>query len=141
MYRDIVQIISEKCVNPTKRCPYTTGIIDKALQEIGFSVQPNRPAKLQAWDAIKELQETETLAITRARIRIRVQCNIKDSKKIKGRLHELVSEIENENFENDYEMICYIEPGSLRLIDELLKQDTRGHGQLEVLDMHEGRNI
>lgn len=46
-YRDIATIVAEKCVNPDTKRPYTVTIIEKAMKDIHYSVNPNRNAKQQ----------------------------------------------------------------------------------------------
>lgn len=47
MSRDVAMIIAEKCVDPRTKRPYTVTIIEKALQDLHFSVKPNKSAKQQ----------------------------------------------------------------------------------------------
>jgi len=46
-YRDIATIVAEKCVNPETKRPYTVTMIEKAMNDLHFSVNPNRNAKQQ----------------------------------------------------------------------------------------------
>jgi len=46
-YRDIATIEAEKCVNPETKRPYTVTMIEKAMNDLHFSVNPNRNAKQQ----------------------------------------------------------------------------------------------
>lgn len=48
LFRDVAGILSEKCVNPKSKKPYTIGVLERALKDIHFSVDPKKPAKLQA---------------------------------------------------------------------------------------------
>ena len=45
--KDIATQVSEKCVDPTTKRPYPVGIIEKAMNEVGFSVKLNKNAKSQ----------------------------------------------------------------------------------------------
>lgn len=138
LYKDIIQIISEKCVDPESRRPYTTNMIDKAVQEMGYSVAANKSAKSQALDVIRLLRENGTINIARARMRVRVTCSSKDAKRLKEKLHALLSEAEEEDYTQDeYELVAFIDPGAFRQIGDLLRNETRGRGQVELLDMHE----
>lgn len=49
-FRDVAAVISEKCVNPTTSRPYTIPMLERALKDIHFSVDSNRPAKIQAFE-------------------------------------------------------------------------------------------
>ena len=48
LFRDVAAVLSEKCINPKSRKPYTIGMLERALKDIHFSVDPKRPAKTQA---------------------------------------------------------------------------------------------
>lgn len=48
MFKDVASIIAEKCVNPGTQRPYTTSMIERALKDVHFSVDPKRGAKQQA---------------------------------------------------------------------------------------------
>ena len=46
-FRDVCTIISNMCVNPDTRRPYPVTMIEKALHDLHFSVNPNRASKQQ----------------------------------------------------------------------------------------------
>jgi len=46
-FKEIASIISGKCINPETKRPYTISIIEQAMKDIHFSVNPNRNAKQQ----------------------------------------------------------------------------------------------
>ena len=48
LFRDVAGILSEKCINPKSKKPYTIGVLERALKDIHFSVDPKKPAKTQA---------------------------------------------------------------------------------------------
>ena len=56
IFRDAVTVLVEKCVNPSTNRPYPPGMIERALKEIHFSVDPMRSAKQQALAAIPKLR-------------------------------------------------------------------------------------
>ena len=47
MFRDIATIVSDKCVNPDTKRPYTVTMIEKAMKDLHFSVKPTRNTKQQ----------------------------------------------------------------------------------------------
>jgi len=49
MFRDIASIVSDKCVNPDTKRPYTVGVIESAMKEIHYSVKPTKSTKQQVW--------------------------------------------------------------------------------------------
>ncbi|BFZ56197.1 hypothetical protein PYCC9005_003239 [Savitreella phatthalungensis] len=149
IHKDIVSIISDKTVDPRTRRPYTTGMIDKALAEIGFSVGTTKSAKSQALDAIKMLQAQGTIPIERATMKVRVTCPLSnltlpkggaapggDSKKvIKDLLRgHFVKVDDDDTIGGDFVIEGDIQPGSFRQITDLLSEATKGKAQCEVLN-------
>ena len=47
IHRDIITTVAEKCVNPETKRPYTVTMIESAMEQLHFSVHPNRSAKQQ----------------------------------------------------------------------------------------------
>ena len=48
LFKDVASIIAEKCINPKTQRPYTITMIERALKDCHFSVDPKRSAKQQA---------------------------------------------------------------------------------------------
>ena len=46
-FKEIASFVSGKCINPETQRPYTISIIEQAMRDIHFSVNPNRNAKQQ----------------------------------------------------------------------------------------------
>ena len=62
----------------------------------------------------------------------------KDAKKFKEKMNKLSSapQIETEEFlGSSMQLICSIDPGVFRELDELVRAETRGQGQLELLSL------
>ena len=51
LFKDVASIIAEKCINPKTQRPYTITMIERALRDCHFSVDPKRSAKQQALQA------------------------------------------------------------------------------------------
>ena len=45
--REIATLVAEKCVDPATQRPYPVGVIEKAMNEAGFSVRQGKTAKSQ----------------------------------------------------------------------------------------------
>nr|CAB3265875.1 ribosome maturation protein SBDS-like [Phallusia mammillata] len=136
MFRDIATIVADKCVNPDTKRPYTVTVIERTMKEdIHYSVNPNRNAKQQALQVIKMLKEK--IPINRAEMRLRFFLPGKDSKKTKEKLKTLIKTVENEEFSSGLEMVCLVDPGCYRQIDEVVSKETRGKGKVEVLNLKE----
>lgn len=107
MWKDIANIVTDNCVNPQTKRPYTVTMIEKAMQDLHLSVNPKRSSKSQALDVIKQLQEKQILPIQRAQMRIRITLpQGKDTKKIREKLQPLITSVEDEDFESgEYELV------------------------------------
>ncbi|CAG8464831.1 5134_t:CDS:2 [Funneliformis caledonium] len=136
IYREIATMVAEKCVNPETKRPYTVTMIEKAMSELHLSVNVNRNTKSQVLEVIKQLQEKKIIPIARAQMRLRITTPIKE-KKVKEKLTPLISNIEDESYGDEYELICTIDPGQFRTINELLQSNTNGKGQLELLSLND----
>lgn len=100
--KDIVQIITDKTMNSETRRPFTANAIEKALNDLHFSVSTQKGAKQQALEAIKGIQEKKILPIMRAQMRIKIEINGQsDARKLKDSLKEMFEIIENEEWECD----------------------------------------
>ncbi|RXM91147.1 Ribosome maturation protein SBDS [Acipenser ruthenus] len=93
----------------------------------------------QALEVIRQLKES--MQIQRAHMRLRFMLPAKEGKKLKEKLKPLIKVIESEDFDEQLEMVCLIDPGCFREVDELIRCETKGKGTLEVLslkDVEEG---
>jgi len=134
--RDIATLVAEMCVNSLTKRPYTVSAIEDAIKnDIHFSVHPNRSAKQQALQAITKLQES--VPICRADMRLQIMLPGKDSKRLKEKLVPMIRKIENQEFCGDLEMVCLIDPGCYRKIEEFVAKETKGKGKIEVLSLKE----
>ncbi|XP_001636237.2 ribosome maturation protein SBDS [Nematostella vectensis] len=138
-FRDIATIVADKCVNPETKRPYPVGVIERAMKDIHYSVIPTRSSKQQALEVIRQLKET--MQIDRAQMRLRLVLPGKDAKKVQEKLRPLMTKVESEEWDMDLEIVCLVDPGCYRSIDETLRAETRGRGNMEVLslkDVQEG---
>ncbi|KAJ2241009.1 hypothetical protein GGI13_007483, partial [Coemansia sp. RSA 455] len=141
MLRDIATVVAEKCVNPATQQPYTVTMIEKIMADIHYSVNPNRSAKQQALDVIKQIQEQNTVPISRAQMRIRISMPRKDAKRLREKILELVATIEDEERDEgggeEYEQVCLIDPGQYRAVTELISGVPKGAGTVEILSLRD----
>lgn len=139
MFRDIATIVADMCVNPETKRPYTVGLIERAMKDSHYAVKPTRSAKQQALDVIRILKTQ--MAIDRARMRLRLVLPVKEARKVREKIKSSLASVEQEDWTPDLEIICLIDPGSYRNIDEVVRSDTKGKGTVEVLslkDVEEG---
>ncbi len=69
LFRDVVNVLVDKCVNPETNRPYPPGMIERALRDVHFSVDPMKSAKQQALAALPKLGAV--FPIKRAAMRFR----------------------------------------------------------------------
>ncbi|XP_041653409.1 ribosome maturation protein SBDS [Cheilinus undulatus] len=139
MFRDIATIVADKCVNPDTKRPYTVNLIERAMKDIHYSVKPNKNTKQQALEVIRQLKES--MQIQRAHMRLRLRLPAKEAKRLKEKLKPLLEVVESEDFDDELEMVCLVDPGCFREMDELVRCETKGRGFVEVLslkDVEEG---
>ncbi len=70
-------------------------------------------------------------------MRIRLLLPTKDAKRMKEKLREYLGDIIEENWDDDYEAISLIDPGHFRILMNMIQDETKGKGQLEVMDIKE----
>ncbi|KAI7823670.1 putative Shwachman-Bodian-diamond syndrome protein [Kickxella alabastrina] len=135
MLRDIATVVAEKCVNPSTQQPYTVTMIEKVMVDIHYSINPNRSAKQQALDVIRQIQEQNVVPIARAQMRVRIVMPAKDAKRLKDQILELIAKLEDEEKGEVYELICLIDPGQYRAITELIGSEVKGAGEVVILNL------
>lgn len=120
LFKEIVNIISGKCVNPSTRTPYPPALIEKALSTIHFSANPKKSAKQQALECIRQLSASKEFPIARARMRLVLEAQESDSGLIK-QVEELASEVESkETVEAVVKLSILIEPLNYRKLSEIV---------------------
>lgn len=97
------------CVNPSTNRPYPPSMIQKALEEIGFSVRTDKSGKSQALEGIRKLVESNVIPIQRARMRLRVggTGGGKEGKRVRDKLNEtgVLGEVLEEDYGEEYELV------------------------------------
>ncbi|KAJ3119512.1 hypothetical protein HK098_005391 [Nowakowskiella sp. JEL0407] len=137
LFSSIATVVASLCVDPSTNVPYTPSIIEKAMQEVHFSVNPNKSAKQQALEVIRVLKEKGVLRIERAQMRVRVVVAGKDGKRVREEGKELFVTVEGEEWGDDYEVVALIDPGKFRVLTEFVQNETKGKGTVEVLSVKE----
>lgn len=136
MFKDIATTIADKCVNSESKRPYPVSMIEKAMKDVHFSVKPNRNAKQQALDVIPQLKAV--MPLERAQMRLKVTISGKEARKLREKIIKLATKMESENWDNGtLDLICLIDPGQFREIDELVRSETKRTGLLELLNLKE----
>lgn len=136
MFKDIATTVADKCVNPESKRPYSVSLIEKAMKDIHFSVKPNRNAKQQALEVITQLKTV--MPLERAQMRLRVLVSGKEARKLREKIVKLTTKVESEDWNSgSLDLVCLIDPGHYREIDELVRAETKGSGVLELLNLKE----
>lgn len=114
------------------------------MTEVHYSVKTGKAAKSQALDVIKLLQSNNVLPLERARMRIRLTLPSKEGKRLKDKVIENVEKVEEEDWSEEWELIAEIDPGALRVLNDLLETESKGKGKIETLNfasVQEGEGI
>lgn len=137
LFKDIATTVADKCVNPEIKRPYPVTTIEKAMKDIHYSVKPNQNAKQQALQVMKSLKEI--LPLERAQMRMQVVFKGKETKKWKEKLVKIQTvEVEKEDrIDDQLLMVFVIDPGHYKDVEDMIRSETKGAAQLEVLSYKE----
>jgi len=130
--KEIATIVSEKCINPETKTPYTVTMIEAAMKDLHFSLNPKRNSKQQALDLIKSLKEH--MPIQRAQMKVRIFIPGKTKKQIKEKIAEHLT-IQTEEHNPELCIVALIDPGSFRFIEETVNSQTKGKGNIQVMTL------
>ena len=150
IFRDAVTVLVEKCVNPNTNRPYPPGMIERALREIHFSVDPMRSAKQQALAAIPKL--SAVFPIKRAAMRFKLVVGSEWFEKTKtflesgavldARVERTAHLADDATTQSTAEMslqkmmseiVCVADPSAYRACDAFVRDETGKTGRLEVV--------
>lgn len=132
LFRDIVQIVVERCVHPQSGRQLTALTVESALRSIGFSTQPEQAAKKQALKAIESLCTEMPDTFTRAKMRLRITCPERLREEVRRYLVKLASaQIEGEIPAAEGDSITFTflcDPSQYRQLDQLATVTHAGEG-------------
>ena len=135
IFRDAVTVLVEKCVNPETNRPYPPGVIERALREIHFSVDPMKGAKQQALAALPKLQTV--FPIERAPMRFKFA--FADAPAFAARRDQTLEMLATLDAKvervTETEIVCTADPSAYRACDKFVRERTGGTGRLEVVTM------
>ncbi|KAM4054790.1 shwachman-Bodian-Diamond syndrome (SBDS) protein [Hirsutella rhossiliensis] len=125
-------------------------------------VVTTKSAKSQALDAMKALIAFQPIPVARARMRLRVSCAtnvlkqaVKSSAAAKGppsskddeaehktpgtvkdKILSYVEQVESQDvLGSEWEVVGFVEPGAFKVLSDIIANETKGQGRVEVLDM------
>lgn len=137
MLKEIATTVADKCVDPVSKRPYPVSMIEKAMKDVHFSAKPNRNSKQQALEVIRMIKEASLMPIERAQMRLQITA-IKEGRKLREKLVKVCSCIETEDWDGGtLILVCLIDPGHFREVDDLVRCETKGQGHMELLSLKE----
>ena len=135
-FRDVINIIVEKTVNPDTNRPYPASVIEKSIADLHYNMNASKSTKQHALEIIKLLQAEKIIPITRASMRIQISVPSKEAKRLREKITANVVRIESEDFgATDALFICTIDPGQFRVLTDLMQLETRGRGRIDFLSL------
>lgn len=75
------------------------------------------------------------MSISRAQMRLQISSPSAKGKAVRERLKSHVQQWEQEEWDPDFRATVLVDPGSFRVIDETLREETRGQATFEVLSL------
>ncbi|KAG9192307.1 hypothetical protein G6011_11041 [Alternaria panax] len=185
---EVIDIVAGKLVDPKTKRVYTTGMIEKALDQLSSAaatqqgdksenkedgedkgkakelpkwsgIVTNKSAKSQALFAMKALIAHQPIPVARMQMKLRVTCPtsvlkqaIKTAPKaqvgtedkgttgtVKDAILGFMENIETQDtIGAEWEAVGLVEPGAFKGLNELIEGQTKGRGNVEVLEMAVG---
>lgn len=137
---EFLNLISTKCINPRSKKRYPPSMIQKALAQLKFHLNPTKSAKIQALEAIRLLIAKQVIPIARAQMKVKITVLARVYEAYVEHIVPLLSKVEGENSsEKLFEAVAIIDPSNYKtIVDLLLGVDgkmKKGEGSVEVLDM------
>jgi len=123
-------------VNPGNDRKYPPSLIAKAMkEEIHYSLQPKKNAKVQALDVIKQLK-AKSFPIDRCKSQVKVNIPIEFKDTI-SKIKKMAREVMNESDANEIkELNMTIVPNQLKQIQDILSKETGGKGTVELVSLN-----
>lgn len=137
---EFLNIISTKCINPRSKKRYPPSMLQKALAQLKFHLNPNKPTKTQALEAIKLLISKQVIPIARAQMKVKITVLARVEESYREHLVPILDRIESENGGPKlFEAVAVIDPSNYKMIVDILQGEEakfkKGEGSVEVLDM------
>jgi ribosome maturation protein SDO1 len=106
-------------------------MLERALKDVHFSVDPKRPAKTQALEALPILKSR--FPIERARMRLRITIPLTGGDELKELLNSKAAVVEEQDLHgNMLTLVCLLDPGAYRAVHALVQGAGAG-GRVDVV--------
>jgi ribosome maturation protein SDO1 len=118
LFKDVAAAVAARCVHPGTGRPYTATAVERALRGAGAALDPKRPAKAQALEAIGLLVRAG-LPIERARMRLRVSAPAAAAREVTAALAAVGAVVEATDLSldgADVAITCLADPGAFRAV-------------------------
>ncbi|GLC46131.1 hypothetical protein PLESTB_001193300 [Pleodorina starrii] len=135
LFKDVAGVLVEKCVNPATHRPYTLSMLERALRDIHFNLDPKKSAKQQALEALPLLQKE--FPIERARMHLKLCVGVEAQQELEQLLQREAAEVESIDVGAGgvCTVVAQVEPGAFRNLHNFVQTSARGSGRLEVLSL------
>ncbi|GIL54427.1 hypothetical protein Vafri_9964 [Volvox africanus] len=135
LFKDVAGVLVEKCINPTTNRPYTLSMLERALRDIHFNLDPKKSAKQQALEALPLLQNE--FPIERARMRLKLSVPVQAQQELEQLLQTEAADVQSLDVGAGglCTVVAQVEPGAFRNLHTFMQTSTRGTGRLEVLSL------
>ncbi|KAG2493699.1 hypothetical protein HYH03_008213 [Edaphochlamys debaryana] len=135
LFKDVAGVLVEKCVNPDTNRPYTLSMLERALRDIHFNLDPKKSAKQQAFEALPLLREQ--FPIERARMRLRLSVPAEAAQELEQLLGREAGAVQSLDVGagGTTTVVAQVEPGVFRELHTFMQTTCRGAGRLEVLSL------
>ncbi|GLI61502.1 hypothetical protein VaNZ11_003831 [Volvox africanus] len=135
LFKDVAGVLMEKCINPTTNRPYTLSMLERALRDIHFNLDPKKSAKQQALEALPLLQNE--FPIERARMRLKLSVPVEVQQELEQLLQTEAADVQSLDVGAGglCTVVAQVEPGAFRNLHNFMQTSTRGTGRLEVLSL------
>ncbi|WIA33728.1 hypothetical protein OEZ86_006845 [Tetradesmus obliquus] len=132
LFKDVASILADKTVNPETGRPYTNTMLERALRDVHFNMDPKRSAKQQALDVLPLLQAR--FPIQRARMRLKLQVPQQHQQALLDALDAAGSVVEGiEQAGSAAVVVTQVEPGVFRELHVFMQDTMQRQGRIEVL--------
>lgn len=132
-YTEVAKLVSERCINPDTKKPYTIAQIERAMKDVHVSIRTEQSSKKQALEVIKTLKEND-IPIERANLLLRIWLPQSQAKTIKSAIKDMLT-IESEEWDDDLELLCSIDPGKYRAVSDAVQAQSKGKGIVEIMEV------
>jgi ribosome maturation protein SDO1 len=138
LFKDVAAAVAARCVHPGTGRPYTATMVERALRGAGAALDPKRPAKAQALEAIALLKGAG-LPIERARMRLRVTAPAAGAGEVRAALASVGAVVETSDLSLDgaeVSIVCLADPGAYRAVHAAVGSGGSAEGaRVEVLSV------